>query len=580
MKKIILLVFLCGMEIGYVQGSGESYNDVNTLNQQGQCPNCDLINLKSTELTPGLKITDLSGAHLANANLSGWDLSGATLINADLTGAVLSGCNLTNANLTGANLSGTDLSNVNAGNANFSNTSLYSADLSNGYFNSAIFTGAGFGGATLDGANFTYANLTDLETVMDQAKTFVNSKKQTVTIQAQSYLDLRGQTLNNVSFTGAKLAGINLSSCILNNVGFSQADLSGNADLSNINSSSLPGINNVNLKKPAFDISNANLQNANLTGVNFQNISFNGTDFTNANLSNVDLTSIYLPGLNVKVTGVNFSGANFQDIRVDGLDLTGCNFTKANLSGVSMQKYPKLSNINFSGANLSGITITAGTIDSCVFDNANLTGSTFIVMNFTNSSFQTVNLQGSAGFIANSSNVKNTNTNIPAESTLTLNNLDDDNLLGSLSGGPAMGTPLAKLFNAAVVGKTAAPFPLNTLLGMSGMYTLTFNNVSYWGNTKEKSNHYFYVFALWTPANNNLNNFYNLMLDAANVSPAISGQGINIKSSVSGTAVANPTTQPTCFTPQSIYNTVQKYGLMVSISYFNPSKKPANACSC
>jgi len=61
---------------------------------------------------------NLSGAYLANANLSGasltfTDLSGANLANANLSGVDLFAANLSGANLANANLSGASLSGVN-----------------------------------------------------------------------------------------------------------------------------------------------------------------------------------------------------------------------------------------------------------------------------------------------------------------------------------------------------------------------------------------------------------------------------------------------------------------------------------
>ena len=56
-----------------------------------------------------LRGADLSGADLSGANLSGANLYGANLYGADLYGAYLSGANLYGANLYGANLRGANL---------------------------------------------------------------------------------------------------------------------------------------------------------------------------------------------------------------------------------------------------------------------------------------------------------------------------------------------------------------------------------------------------------------------------------------------------------------------------------------
>ena len=63
------------------------------------------LNLAYTDLTgANLTCADLTGADLTRANLAGADLTGADLTRANLAGADLTGADLTRANLTGANL--------------------------------------------------------------------------------------------------------------------------------------------------------------------------------------------------------------------------------------------------------------------------------------------------------------------------------------------------------------------------------------------------------------------------------------------------------------------------------------------
>lgn len=85
---------------------------------------------------------DLSGADLANVDLTGADLSGADLTEANLNGATLREVDLTGADLTGAQLAGADLSR-----AIFTGADLDQVDLSR-----AIIAGAKLENANCDWA--------------------------------------------------------------------------------------------------------------------------------------------------------------------------------------------------------------------------------------------------------------------------------------------------------------------------------------------------------------------------------------------------------------------------------------------
>ena len=191
--------------------------------------------------------TDLIGANLREANLSGADFSHADLTFANLIGSDLKGTNIKNASLNwvklkGANLSGKDLSKTNLTGANLAEANLTKADLWWGKL----------AGSDLRCANLSRANLSDA-------------------CLNKAWLDgaeLTGAHLIRTDLSDADLIGANLRKVQIN-----FANLSG-ADLSAANFS-------------GADLSGANLSGANLSGTKFSNTSVVNTVFANVDLSNV-----------------------------------------------------------------------------------------------------------------------------------------------------------------------------------------------------------------------------------------------------------------------------------------------------
>jgi len=113
--------------------------------------------------------TDLRGAILVRANLSGAELSGAglseaQLLSADLSVVGLAGADLSRANLLGAKLFGASLVEANLFGADLSVTDLSGAtlsraDLSRAYLGDANLFGANLSGAKLSSARLSGANL-------------------------------------------------------------------------------------------------------------------------------------------------------------------------------------------------------------------------------------------------------------------------------------------------------------------------------------------------------------------------------------------------------------------------------------
>ena len=100
-----------------------------------------------------LRGADLSGADLDRAVLSDADLSGANLTNANLQRTSLIGAKLTGANLTGANFSGADLVRSNLADANLSDADLFQTRL----------WGCDLGGTNVESAAFGYTVIQDCD---------------------------------------------------------------------------------------------------------------------------------------------------------------------------------------------------------------------------------------------------------------------------------------------------------------------------------------------------------------------------------------------------------------------------------
>jgi hypothetical protein len=106
-----------------------------------------------------LRGSDLNGAILSSAYLSGANLRGADLIGANLSGANLRFANLRGANLIGVDLSGADLSFANLRDADLNGAILLGANLLDANMRCADLLGANLRGANLLDANLRFANL-------------------------------------------------------------------------------------------------------------------------------------------------------------------------------------------------------------------------------------------------------------------------------------------------------------------------------------------------------------------------------------------------------------------------------------
>ena len=220
-------------------------------------------------------------------------------------------------------------------------------NFSNSNFTNGNFTSVGFSSSNLTGANFTGATIMDLATSMTSAYTYKNSADQEMTVSTSEWLDLRGQTLTNVNFANAKMAGVNLSTATLNNCNFSAVDLTG----------------------------------AVIDGAKFQN----GTTLTGATLRNLN-----------NVSNVNFANINLSYVTLTATTISSSIFDGSNLTGAKIL-IGNLNNSSFQNVNLNS---SAGWIVTNASVNAagTVVGSTPLATLFQPSSTSVVTVPMSVGY--------------------------------------------------------------------------------------------------------------------------------------------------------------------------------------
>lgn len=291
---------------------------------------------------------------LANLDISNKDLSGYDLEGQDLRGYIFNRSRFDNANLMAANLS----------EGRFNDTSFNGADLRHAIAEQVNLQGANFSQANLEGVRFVggYLGFVDFRTANLRGVVFDGA--------ALEGANFAGQSLTNLSLraVGSKWVGSTLG---LKDVDFTGANLAG-ADLSR------------NLAE------NLKLGGANITGINFEGSSLNGVS-----LNGRDLRTVMLRG--VQVYGGDWAGVNAAGVDMSlasigpGMTLTNANFEGANLEGLSVPEAdpvsPKLtvSNVNFRNANLKSAYLEGTTFQNCDFTGADLSFANVVGARFPGS---------------------------------------------------------------------------------------------------------------------------------------------------------------------------------------------------
>jgi len=247
MKSLILILATLGFASAHASDAGFRFNGTACVNSQGQ-----------SGLNPGFfgQCGDLQHIVISGLPLDGTDFSGSVFDGSDFSTTSFQGAKFNGASLKGTNLTGTNLMNAQIHGANLQNAILTNAKLANADIQNSDFTKANFSGVAL------------------------------------SLMDLSGNKLVGVNFSGSALDGVNLA----------------NADLS----SSL------------------------FVGANLQGATLDGAKLNSANFATADLTKGSLKG--ATGTNVGFSGSLLRQAALDAVDFAVCNFRGAQMDNSTMSK--------------------------------------------------------------------------------------------------------------------------------------------------------------------------------------------------------------------------------------------------
>ena len=295
--------------------------------------------------------TNLYGANLSDANMSGLWLFGSYMSKANLSGVTVSNTTVFQyANLKGANLGGVDLSNLPAW--------------------------------IPRSPSFMYVTATELEQCPALLPLYYQCENKNIVGPLM--------VLTGANLTGIDLTGVNLSYSIMRG-----------ADLSNSNMS---GVTLSYTVLTGANLSGANLSHANLKAAELRHADLNGVDLFGADLSGADLTganmrTTYMGGNSIdpmvmvpmtrainllgcpaalptdwQCVGYFYSHAQAYALVGPHADLTEADLLGVDLAGLTMTDV-MLYETNLSGANLTGTDLTASSFLSANLTGADLTGA-------------------------------------------------------------------------------------------------------------------------------------------------------------------------------------------------------------
>jgi len=374
-------------------------------------------------LGPNVDLTGVDLSQIEQFALNDSNLTGANLSRAKLTGVYLRDVNLTRANLTDADLTGVHLSNV-----NLTRADLTGVDLSNAHFNDSVIL-TGIKSSLIKGIPQTLPKGyylvdgiiigPDIDIPSNTLKGFkLKRKYKKIKIKNKNvnkeYIIGPNVDLTRVNLTGIDLTGIDLTGAILTNAILTNAILTG-ANLtgakltdatfyrSNLNGANLTGAN-----LTYANLTGADLTHAILTDVNLTRTNLSGADLTGAVLTDVNLTGIIsghikgnprLPNEYKLINGY-IIGPNVNLYRADltEIDLTDAILTRVYLTSAKLND-AVLTNANLTGADLTGAILyhadlTGAKLNDAVLTNSNLTGAVLTYANLTGAVLTDVKLTG------------------------------------------------------------------------------------------------------------------------------------------------------------------------------------------
>jgi uncharacterized protein YjbI with pentapeptide repeats len=290
--------------------------------------------------------TDLTGAFLQNAILTGTNLDEAELRGAVLTGVVSGG-------ITGTPNSLPDGWKLINGFLVGPGADLTSADLKGADLSGMDLTGVILTGAKLDGANLTGTKLAGVQS---------GGISGTPTLPAGWSLVNGALIGQGANLHGVSLRNQDLSNVDLRNVQSGDVDCRGCVLPTGWRYVALPDGTSGFLVGPTADLTNADLTDFDLSGVDLSNATLTGVVSLRTNC-----TGCTLPA------GWRWTGSSTGYLAGPGADLTGADLRNLDLSGVDLTN-ATLTSVRFRSADLTGVTLTGAEVTKTDFSGATLVG--------------------------------------------------------------------------------------------------------------------------------------------------------------------------------------------------------------
>ncbi|MBF0239493.1 MAG: DUF2169 domain-containing protein [SAR324 cluster bacterium] len=212
-------------------------------------------------------------------------------------------------------------------------------------------------------------------------------------------MDLSGQDLRNIDFSGSFLEKVNFSSCDLSGANFSGAILAhANLGSAKMTGANFSGANVGSAFLMDADLTDANLNNAILSksnlkntrfvraqmhGVQFMETKFENTDFSHAEMLQGIFLELNMTGckfrdanipkcmfINTPMPDSDFTGANLTECLWLGSNLDNGVFKRATMKNARFVNRCSLKNANFSGANLENANLMRTNLENADFSDA------------------------------------------------------------------------------------------------------------------------------------------------------------------------------------------------------------------
>ncbi|MFN5193821.1 MAG: pentapeptide repeat-containing protein, partial [Cyanobacteriota bacterium] len=328
---------------------------------------------------------NFENADLRGANLAGAKLIGARFNGANLEGADLSGADLSNAQLVGANLNNISFFEGKALATDLTGATLINADVTGSDFTGSNF-GSGASRTVTTGAITTEAvgiEASSLDAGADLSNQFFEGL---VAIDTDlSGIDLSGSTISAAFFYNVNFSKANFSNTLFSGINASLPSGSTFTVLPTSFDLNLRGADFSRAVFEGFNFAGSDLRPAadgtptNFSGARFIEVTFADANLSGVNLQGANLSELDLSGINL--SGADLRGANLSNTKLIGADLTGAQLDGAILDGA------ELTNATAIGADFSGVSFVLGSALLADFEGANFSNATLNFSEFTGSYF-------------------------------------------------------------------------------------------------------------------------------------------------------------------------------------------------